>query len=128
MNAAQKKKLLNITQKMQDLVHSLNDLVKEICETNQATQKKKYQKDIEKDVERPLSDNYDSLLIETLKREGREKAVEQLKQLKQKELSSLFVQLGGSSKDAKKPKSWLLKRILWELFDFESGHNILRND
>jgi hypothetical protein len=39
---------------------------------------------------------------------------------------AILSQVGGSSRDKKRGKDWLLERILWHLFDFQSGHEIIK--
>ena len=56
----------------------------------------------------------------------RSAAESRLSELKQQELGAVFVQSGGPSADRKKPKVWLAERILWQLFDFERGHEAIR--
>jgi hypothetical protein len=56
----------------------------------------------------------------------RSTAESRLNELKQQELGAVFVQSGGPSADRKKPKVWLAERILWQLFDFERGHEAIR--
>lgn len=73
-----------------------------------------------------LNDNFDvEAVLESLKKLNRDEAFNILKNLKQKEVSLIFTKLGGASRDQKKKKDWLVNRILWELFDFKDGHNIL---
>ena len=57
---------------------------------------------------------------------GRQDAEAYLGELKQSELGAVFVAAGGPGVDKKKPKQWLVERILWRLFDFEAGHKAIR--
>jgi len=66
-------------------------------------------------------------ILESLKNSNREQASSILENLKQKEVSIIFTKLGGPTRDQKKKKDWLIERILWQLFDFKEGHNLLRN-
>ena len=120
MKITQRKKLLSIAESLRALADDLNDLIKEMEEVDKKQNREKDDKGIS-------SKDYD-LSIEGLRSERREGAFKRLEQLKQKELADLFVQLGGPSRDRKKPKSWLIERILWQLFDFQSGHDILKNN
>ena len=65
-------------------------------------------------------------IIADLKSMERNIAEDALKELKQKELSDIYAGLGGSSQDRKKPKEWIIGKILWELFDFKRGHEMLK--
>jgi len=65
-------------------------------------------------------------IIMDLKNMERSVAEDKLKELKQKELSDIYAGLGGSSQDRKKPKEWIISKILWELFDFKRGHEMLK--
>jgi len=47
--------------------------------------------------------------------------------MKQKELGEMFVEAGGPVSDKKKPKLWLIEQILWRVFDFERGHEVIRH-
>ena len=64
--------------------------------------------------------------IERLKQGSREQAAATLATLPQKTLSQIHRALGGGSRDAKKPKDFVIGRILWQLFDFSQGHDILK--
>lgn len=66
------------------------------------------------------------IIIVDLKNMERSVAEDKLKELKQKELSDIYAGLGGSSQDRKKPKEWIIGKILWELFDFKRGHEMLK--
>jgi methyl-accepting chemotaxis protein len=69
-----------------------------------------------------------SELIGTLKANGRDSSVQMLSTMKQTELGAIYVQLGGASRDRTKPKEWLIERILFKMFDFQSGHELLRGN
>jgi hypothetical protein len=53
-------------------------------------------------------------------------AAQHLAALSHKQLGEVFTRIGGSSRDKKRGKDWLLERILWHLFDFQAGHNIIK--
>jgi hypothetical protein len=55
----------------------------------------------------------------------RDQANARLGKLSQKILARICRDVGGSSADAKKTKDDLIKKILWKVFDFDEGHNIL---
>lgn len=63
----------------------------------------------------------------TLRNDSRGDAECRLGAMKQSELGAVFVESGGPSGDKKKPKVWLVEQILWRVFDFERGHEAIRN-
>lgn len=65
--------------------------------------------------------------LESLRGLERKVAEERLLRLKQHELGAIYVGGGGPSTDRKKPKVWLVEQILWSVFDFERGHETIRN-
>lgn len=68
----------------------------------------------------------EDLSVDKLREKTRAEAKKILESATQKQLSKLFRALGGSSRDARKRKDFLINRILWSLYDFEEGHNILK--
>jgi hypothetical protein len=64
--------------------------------------------------------------VDSLRAGDREGAVRQLSELTQRQLGAVFVEAGGAARDKKRPKDWLIDRILWHLFDFNAGHDIIR--
>ena len=48
-------------------------------------------------------------------------------EMKQSELGDVFVEAGGPAADRKKPKVWLIEQILSRIYDFERGHEAIRN-
>jgi hypothetical protein len=70
----------------------------------------------------PLPDEF----IEQLRSLERSIAAQQLASLTHKQLGDVFVKVGGTGGDRKRGKDWLLERILWHLFDFQAGHEIIR--
>ena len=58
----------------------------------------------------------------------RDEAIARLDKFSQKELGEIFVLCGGGKADKKRAKDWLKGRILFYLFDFSSGHNIVRGN
>lgn len=67
-----------------------------------------------------------SFLI-ALRTNSRTDAESSLSTMKQNELGAVFVESGGPSGDKKKPKAWLIEQILWRVFDFDRGHETIRN-
>ncbi len=66
--------------------------------------------------------------LEKLRTMERSAAAQQLATLTHKQLGDVFAQVGGASRDKKRNKNWLTDRILWHLFDFQSGHEIIKGD
>jgi len=65
-------------------------------------------------------------IVQQLKQGSRDQAATVLSELRQTTLAQIYRSLGGSSRDAKKPKEFVVGRILWQLFDFTEGHDILK--
>jgi hypothetical protein len=74
---------------------------------------------------RPAVEFDSSAAVDLIKKYGRVAAEDRLKAMKQSELGAVFVELGGSSADKGRPKVWLVERILWQIFDFEHGHEVI---
>ena len=68
-----------------------------------------------------------SSALVSLKALNRSSAEANLSEMKQHELGAIFVESGGPLSDKKKPKVWLVEQILWRIFDFERGHEAIRN-
>ena len=62
-----------------------------------------------------------------LKALDRSAAESNLSEMKQQELGAVFVEAGGPSSDKKRPKVWLVDQILWRVFDFDRGHDVIRS-
>jgi len=118
MNSVQIRKLSNIAEKLKTIADDLSHLVAELTEEEQKPLRKGAKKSGVAISVPPSADE--------LKVLEREKAYERLEELKQKDVAQLYINLGGASRDKKKPKEWLIKRILWQVFDFQSGHDILK--
>jgi hypothetical protein len=70
----------------------------------------------------PLADGF----VEQLQSMERSVAAQQLSTLTHKQLADLYSQLGGASAGKKRGKDWLLDRVLWQLFDFHAGPEIIK--
>lgn len=70
----------------------------------------------------PLPDRF----VDSLRSSDRNSAAEQLSVLSHAQLGDVFTQVGGLSREKKRGKEWLIERILWHLFDFRAGHDIIR--
>ena len=64
--------------------------------------------------------------VEQLRSMERAIAAQQLAALSHKQIAEVYSQLGGASGGKKRGKDWLLNRILWQLFDFQAGHEIIK--
>jgi hypothetical protein len=53
-------------------------------------------------------------------------AAQQLSALTHKQLADVYSLLGGASGGKKRGKEWLLDQVLWQLFDFHAGHEIIK--
>jgi hypothetical protein len=114
INAMNLNKLKRLREKIVSLQKEVDDLISE-SEKNDSHKKQSI-----------ALVNVDDLVAE-LKTKSREEVKIKLDSLRQTELGEIFAKLGGPSRDKKKKKNFLIDRILWQLFDFQSGHNILRN-
>lgn len=78
--------------------------------------------------EKEASSSFNALSeLTRLKALGRSAAESDLAEMKQQELSAVFVEAGGLSSDKKRPKVWLVEQILWRIFDFDRGHDVIRS-
>ncbi len=124
MNSKKKqiiKKLKSLVRSAEKFTADLNELILMLeseVEDTQITDKKT--------VNKKKSLTTEDLSISKLKNKSRDEALEVLESATQKQLSQLFRELGGSSRDARKKKEFLIERILWNLYDFEEGHSILK--
>ena len=50
-----------------------------------------------------------------------------LETLGHKDLGYVFVDVGGSSADKRKPKAWLVERIMWLSKEFSESHKSIRD-
>ena len=62
-----------------------------------------------------------------LKTLDRSTAESNLAEMKQQKLGAIFVEAGGPSSDKKRPKVWLVEQIIWRVFDFDRGHDVIRS-
>jgi hypothetical protein len=124
MNDNQKKvakKLKSLLRSAKKFVQDLDEL---ICLIESQENKNQGKKEGSGNKEKQPSK--EDLSVNKLREKTRDDAIEILKSATQKQLSILFRELGGSSRDARKRKDFLIDRILWSLYDFEEGHNILK--
>lgn len=67
-------------------------------------------------------------ILGEIKALSRDEAIARLDKFSHKALGEIFVLCGGGKADKKRAKDWLKGRILFYLFDFRSGHNIVRGN
>lgn len=65
--------------------------------------------------------------LDELRENGREAAAYTLSQLSAVEVANVFAHLGGSRGDRRRNRAWLTERVLYMLYDFDSGHMIMRD-
>lgn len=125
MGKEQKKilnKLKSLARNAERFTTELNELIN-LLETEESTKNKAVQN---KTKRSSSTINWEEISLDSLKKKSRDEALELLNGATQKELSHIFRELGGTSRDAKKRKGFLIERIQWQLFDFEEGHSILK--
>jgi|GEM_PF-3408092 hypothetical protein len=115
-----RRKLLDIARRLQTISDELIELVKELEEAQESVSNP--------DNSGILSPTNFEQVVGELRAEGREISAEKLQKWKQPDLARLFMHLGGPSRDKKKPKDWIIERILWQVFDFQSGHELLKDE
>jgi hypothetical protein len=64
--------------------------------------------------------------VEQLRSMERSVAAQQLAALSHKQIANVYAQLGGGGGGKKRGKDWLLEKVLWQLFDFQAGHEIIK--
>ena len=114
------KKLKSLAKTAQKFSEELNEIISMI-ESQESEEKKHHG-----NANESKTAAAEEISIEMLKEKTRDEAIELLKAASQKQLSKLFRELGGSSRDARKRRDYLTERILWNLYDFQEGHSILK--
>ena len=64
--------------------------------------------------------------VEQIRSMERSQAAEQLAALSRKQIADVYARLGGGGGGNKRGKDWLLEKVLWHLFDFQAGHEIIK--
>jgi hypothetical protein len=111
MNEADKKKLRGILRKINTLKKEVEDLIS----SESTIQPKKA----------AISDEAKKLLTK-IERLSIGELEDKLNTLCHKDLGEVFVGAGGSGGDKRKPKAWLIERILWLSKEFSKGHQYIR--
>ena len=111
MNEVEKKKLQSIIRKLGALRKEVEELLGE--EVHKAP------KSQEISVEaKNIIDSINELSVNALE--------VQLTSLGHKDLGDVYASIGGSGGDKRKPKAWLIERIMWLSKEFSEGHRSIR--
>ncbi len=112
MNEIEKRRLQGILQKIDTLRKEVESL---IGDESKGTKKNSGPSE----EVRELIDSIGSLSARELEN--------QLNAFGHKELGDIFVGIGGSSGDKRKPKAWLIERIMWLSKEFSESHKSIRD-
>lgn len=117
MTKLNKRKIQNILGKIDALRKAVEGLLED---ESQVSSGKNRASEVSQtsEISQQIIDSIDEMSEEMLK--------ERLKTLKHKELGEVFVSIGGSSVDKKKPKNWLIGRIIWLSKQFSESHKSIR--
>jgi len=115
MEEHQKRKIESILRKIKNLLAELEESIS--AESSATTHRKARSKSISANMQK---------LNEEIAALDRDAALDRLKELTHKELGELFLLSGGSSVEKKRPKEWLVERIVWQLFDYKHGLETIR--
>lgn len=111
MNESDKKKLQGILRKIDALRNEVEELIGDKpIKSSQKAETNPEAKELIKSI--------GSLSVSELEAK--------LNTLGHKELGEVFVSVGGSSGDKRKPKAWLIERIMWLAKEFSEGHKSIR--
>ncbi len=113
MDVKERKKILSIVSKIEKLKAELIDLV----DNEQGK---------EGEVTKSDSDRV-ATFVNSISNLSTEEMEKQLLEFNHKELGNIFVEVGGPGGDKRKPKSWLIERILWLAKEFIEGHKSIRD-
>ena len=111
MNESDKKKLQGILKKINALRKEVEDLIGD--ESIKPPKKDETSAEVKK-----LIKSIGAISITDLEAK--------LNTLGHKELGEVFIGVGGSSGDKRKPKAWLIERIMWLSKEFSEGHKSIR--
>lgn len=111
MNESEKMKLQGVLRKIDVLGKEIKNLIGE----GQTSPRKKAEAGT---TAKAIIDSISSLTANELENE--------LDILSHKELGDVFVGVGGSSGDKRKPKAWLIERIMWLAKGFSESHKSIR--
>ena len=118
MGISTEKRLLHIAGKLRDLAQDIEDLAGTLSNPEPEKAARSRARDI----------TIDDALVERLRGLGRDEALQELAALSHKQLGLVVRALGGSSEETKKTKDMIMERILYRLFDYSSGHKLLKGE
>ena len=75
------------------------------------------------------SDNSERIekFVQSIVKLSSDEMEKELNEFSHKELGNIFVKVGGSGGEKRKPKAWLIERILWLSKEFIKGHKAIRD-
>ena len=118
MGISTEKRFLRIARKLRDLAQDIEDLAGTLSSPEP-----------EKAIRsRAIDITIDKALVERLRSLGRNEAQQELAALSHKQLGLVVRALGGSSEETKRTKDMIMERILYRLFDYSSGHKLIKGD
>ncbi len=112
MTPQERKKLERIARALEEATASVRELLEEPNSIH------------EKEVSSTFNAVSELVLLKAMERSAAEA---NLSEMKQHELGAVFVEAGGPPSDKKRPKVWLVEQILWRVFDFDRGHEVIRS-
>ncbi|WP_020563610.1 hypothetical protein [Methylosarcina fibrata] len=104
--------------KLQSILRKIDALKKEVEELIGG--------DNEKSTKKPEVSIEAKALIESIGALSTSDLETRLNTLGHKDLGDVFVAVGGSSGDKRKPKAWLIERIMWLAKEFSESHKSIR--
>ena len=118
MDDLRTKRLATIGRKLRELAQELDDLVAD------------HQIGRGEVVHRPKARDIiiDETLVEEIRKRGREDAKIYFNGLSHKQLGSILRALGGPSEETKRSKVMITERILYRMFDYAAGHQIIKGE
>ncbi len=118
MGVSSETRLLNIARKLRELANDIENLVASL---ERPTEKKRTRT-------RAKDFSIDADLVDRLRGVGRTEAEQELLKLGHKQLGAIIRALGGSSEEMKKTKEMIIDRVLYRLFDYSTGHKLLKGN
>jgi len=111
MNESDKKKLQNILRKIDFLRKEIEELIGEA--PKKTSQKSKTSQEVKE-------------FIKSIGHLSASDLEAKLTTFGHKELGDIFVGVGGTGGDKRKPKAWLIERIMWLSKEFSKSHKSIR--
>jgi len=113
VDTKERKKILSIVKKIDKLKEELLELI-----GNEQPKEKKTNKSASDRV---------VIFVQNISILSTDEMEKQLHEFNHKELGDIFLEVGGSGGDKRKPKAWLIERILWLAKEFIEGHKSIRD-